>query len=90
VQPPWATAVPQIDVWTTVLHRDFGCDMLSIQELFCLAQHSTEGYQAANTVVSKILKKKADRCMLDNPSGFLHNNVLKARQRITPDYRASA
>ena len=77
--PEWATFNQGIVSWHKVLSEKFGCDEDCIQDLYLLAQHSTEGYEAANTIVHKLFKKRQDGEALKNPSGFVHKCVVHAR-----------
>ena len=79
----WETFEPRIEVWTNVL-MEFGVDLQARQSLFDLADHSRDGYESANDVVSKLLKKQADRAWPGNPSGFITRCALDARGRLPP------
>ena len=87
-RPSWMASGPFLAMWAPVLADKFGCDEESIMELACLAQLSPAGYEGANTVVSKMLKKLSDGETFNNPSFFLHSACLAARHRISPDPRA--
>ena len=77
-QPEWATLEPDVRKWYSVL-KELKYDDLSIQELYLLAQHSPIGYQEANTIISKLLKKAADKVEIGSPGAYLHAAILKVR-----------
>ena len=77
-QPEWATLEPDVRKWYSTL-KALKYDDLSIQELYLLAQHSPIGYQEANTLISKLLKKAADGIELGSPGAYLHSAILKVR-----------
>ena len=62
----------------------FGVDENARQTLFSLAQLSEAGRQAANAVVSKLLKKEADHQDCDNPSAFVHCSCMRVRKDLHP------
>ena len=66
--------------WVKVL-VDMGVDDTARMELFLLAQLSQGGKDAANHVISKLLKHRADGQVLHNPSAFVHSCVRNARHR---------
>ena len=80
--PPWVTFNQDATVWASVL-QEAGVDSIAQQELFLLSTHSREGWEAANALIAKILKKTSDRAKLDNPSAFIHVCCTKARNKIT-------
>ena len=57
-------------------------DEAARQSLFALAQCGDDGYYHANTLISKLIKKRADRRGFDNSSGFIHSSVLNARHAM--------
>lgn len=77
----WETFERNVEVWSEVLDES-GIDRTSRQELFLLAQLSDAGYERANDVISKVLKKNADSEPLRNPSAFVHRSVLNARHEL--------
>ena len=77
----WETAERNVMVWADVL-RNAGCDETSRQELFLLAQHSDDGFKEANSIIGKILKKRSDKEVVANMSGFVHSCVRNARNEI--------
>ena len=74
-------------MWHDELRYKFGCDLDSIGELILLAQLSEDGYYEANTIMSKMLKKKSDKADLRNCSGFLHKCIKNARELLMAQYR---
>ena len=79
---PWMSFEPDPKRWANVLSEEFNCDRTSIQELFCLAQHSDEGWKAANLIISKLLKKRSDHEEIRNPSAFVHSCAKSARHSL--------
>lgn len=75
---PWMTFERDVTVWRQTL-EEWGCDESAIKTVFLLAQHSSAGYEAANGVVAKLLKKKANAIEVRNPSAFIHSCAQKAR-----------
>lgn len=67
--------------WNKILKHN-SVDLVARQELFLLAQHSQAGWEHANTIVGKLLKKQADNERLGNASGFVHRCVHNARGRM--------
>ena len=79
---PWETLnVGDATVWASTLH-EFGADRTARQELFLLAQHSTGGFQEANSIISKLLKKRADHEDIRNVSAFIHKCVCNSRAEL--------
>ena len=77
----WRTTRQDITVWNEVV-TTHGVDKAACQDLFLLAQHSTEGYQEANNIISKIIKKQQDKQLVTNTSGFVHRCVLNVRHKL--------
>ena len=67
---------------------DFGVDDNARKQLFCLAQLNWQGYEAANTIVSKISKNEQYGQAYKNISGFVSVAVKNARDRIQAGYAA--
>ena len=78
---PWGTLEFGVEGWGAVL-GSFGVDKDSYMELWALAHFGPEGPMAANNVLAKLLKKRADKVELSNPSAFVHTCVVKARHAI--------
>lgn len=78
---PWVSFNQDATVWATVL-TDAGVDTTAQKELFILSTHSRAGWEAANALIAKILKKMSDRAVLSNPSAFVHVCCTKARNSI--------
>jgi len=81
---PWMSFEPSPDAWRRVLIDEFNCDRTSVQEIFCLAQHSEEGWKGANSIIAKLLKKKSDGDPLHNPSAFVHSCARNTRNGLMP------
>jgi hypothetical protein len=82
--PAWATLERNVKVWWSIFDH-WAIDVYARECLFALAQHSDEGYKAANDLVGKLLKKKNDNSTFNNASAFLFSSVLNARHNINPD-----
>ena len=82
--PEWFTFDRDITVWWRTL-RNEGVDDNACKGLILLAQHSDDGYRAANALIAKLAKKRADGEVLTNPSGFIHKCSLNARHSIEKD-----
>ena len=59
-----------------------GCDDASVKELYLLAQLGESGMWEANGCIAKIMKKFSNGRTLDNPSGYLHHNVMQVRHNL--------
>ena len=77
----WITFSSDPEVWSKFLD-EAGVDVTAKQELFLLCQHSKEGYEHGNSIIAKILKKRADREAISNISGFVHRCVVNARSQM--------
>lgn len=71
-----------VTVWRKIL-MSFQVDETAQMELFLLSQHSDQGFQEANAIIAKLLKKRSDKSYLDNSSGFVHACVKNARGHIS-------
>jgi len=80
--PDWASFERDPHVWVSFLGHA-GVDTHAQQDLFCLAQMSDAGYEEANHIISKVLKKMQDGEDLRKPSAFVHTAVQSARHRCT-------
>ena len=69
------------DAWKSYLIYQ-GADDTSIAEMFLLAQMSDAGWEKANTLMSKLLKKEADGEAFSNVSAFIHCGVQNARKEL--------
>ena len=78
--PEWATFNMDATQWYTVLTAEFGCDEASVMDLFCLAQHSSRGYEEANSIIAKLIKK---RDYIRVPSAFVQTSVKNARHALS-------
>ncbi len=79
--PRWCTFAQSIDVWYAEL-VSFDVDEIAQKELVLLSQLSERGYQEANAILGKLLKKQADGVFVGNASGFVHACVNNARALI--------
>ena len=77
----WRTTRQDITVWNEVLTAN-GVDKAACQDLFLLAQHSSDGYKEANHIMSKLIKKQQDKQLLTNTSAFVHKCVLNVRHKL--------
>ena len=81
--PDWAAIKPNVRAWWSILDY-WHIDDNARESLFALSQHSDQGYQAANELIGKLLKKKADNQTFNtSASAFIHSCVLNARNRIS-------
>jgi hypothetical protein len=67
--------------WWAVL-TGWHVDTHAKQDLFLLSQHSTHGWRKANSIISKLIKKRTDGSGLANPSAFVHACVLHVRNSM--------
>ena len=70
--------------WKTTLLA-FHVDNNAAKDLRLLAQHSFDGFKAANNILHKLLKKQADKHAanrISNASAFVHVCVVGARNRL--------
>jgi hypothetical protein len=82
--PAWATLERDVRVWWSIFDH-WALDVEARESLFALAQHSDQGYEAANELVGKLLKKKNDRSIFNtSASAFVFSSVLNARAIINP------
>ena len=78
---PWQSFSWDVESWVG-LRGEIGADRTAQQELFLLAQAGEGGKTAANNIVAKILKKKADNEVVYSWSKFLHSCCLNARHKL--------
>ena len=64
------------------MHLQHGLSACASKELFLLAQLSEQGYQESNSIIAKLLKKKADSETIANVSAFVHRCVVNARTSL--------
>ena len=84
---PWETDRQfTVDMWRAVL-LEHGVDNLAMQEIFLLAQMGDQGRRAANNVVAKLLKARADHRLIANPSAFMHSSCRAARHQLQDQLR---
>ena len=77
----WRTTRQDITVWNEVLTAN-GVDKAACQDLFLLAQHSSDGYKEANHIMSKLIKKQQDKQLVTNTSAFVHKCVFNVRHKL--------
>ena len=53
-------------------------DLLAIEKLDRLSNHSIHGYEEANSIVWKLVKKHADKTPVTNASAFVQQCVANA------------
>jgi hypothetical protein len=85
LSPDWATFEQNPHVWWMKM-QEWGIDEDGQADLFLLAQHSPEGWRAANSLMAKILKKKSDGEELRKPGAFIHAGCRNARHAIENSY----
>ena len=71
-----------IGSWFDTLIEEFGVDTMARKEMVLLAQHSEKGYQAVNSLISKLYLKKRKGEWIDNASAFISNGIRNAREEI--------
>ena len=79
----WRTFERNVEVWSDDLRR-WRVDDKATKSLFLLAQLSNDGYDGANMIISKLLKKETDGEEIRNSSAFVHASVLRVRQKLQP------
>ena len=83
--PHWATFDrSDPSCWWQFLKGDMGADESSLQSLYCLSQHSDDGWCEANNIVSKVVKKVNDREVIVNISAFIHKCCVSALHELLP------
>ena len=70
-----------ITLWNEVLTAA-GVDKAACQDVFLLAQFSSDGYKEANHIISKLIKKQQDKQSMTNTSAFVHKCVLNVRHKL--------
>ena len=80
---PWESRDVGLDLqaWDEVVEQ-FNLDENAKQSLYLLSQHSRSGYQRANQIVGKLIRKAAARDYMPNPSGFVNKCVINARDEM--------
>lgn len=71
-----------IGSWFDTLIEEFGVDTMARKEMVLLAQHSEKGYQAVNSLISKLYLKKRKGEWIANTSAFISNGIRNAREEI--------
>ena len=80
-EEPWVSFTADATQWSQFL-RSAGVDDGARATLFLLAQLHEQGWHAANAIIAKLSKKKADGEVLQNPSGFVHRCAQNARAKV--------
>ena len=75
---PWEADSPSMNHWMRMLIERHHVDLPAIEKLDRLSNHSIHGYEEANSIVWKLVKKRADRTPADNPSAFVQSSVANA------------
>ena len=73
-----------IESWFDTLIDEFSVDTTARKEMVLLAQHSEKGYEAVNSLISKLYLKKRKNERIDNASAFISNGIRNAREDIDP------
>ena len=73
-----------IESWYEELNYDFVVDREAMNQMLLLAQHSDRGYEAVNSLIDKLYKKKRTGEKIDNASAFICKGLRKAREAIDP------
>ena len=81
IREAWMTLDWDVANWN-VLMEECGVDKTARMDLTLLSQFSEVGAQAANQILSKLLKKVADGETFNNPSAFVHSRVLNSRNEL--------
>ena len=68
-----------------LLSDRFDVDRAAIVKLHSLATHSIHGYEEANSIAWKMVKKKADKTPVGNPSAFVQKSVANAWWKLLTD-----
>ena len=74
----WDTDRPSMNHWMRTLIDRFHVDRSAIVMLDALSIHSIHGYEEANSIVWKIVKKKADWTPVQNHAAFVKRCVDNA------------
>ena len=82
---PFGGGSPSMNHWLRLLHDRFNVDRAAIVKLGSLASHSIHGYEEANSIAWKMVKKKADKTPVDNPSAFVQKSVANAWMKLLTD-----
>ena len=75
---PFGGGSPSMNHWMRLLHERFNVDRAAIVKLDSLSSHSIHGYEEANSIVWKIVKKKADFAQVKNHAAFVKSCVDNA------------
>ena len=84
----WDLDRPSISNWMEALLGQWGADDRSIAELLELSQHSIHGYEEANSLIFKLVKKHADGIIVRHYSACIETSVINAWVKLrTLGYR---
>ena len=75
---PWEADSPSMSHWMRLLIERFHVDLLAIEKLDRLSNHSIHGYEEANSIVWKLVKKHADQTPVNNAPAFVQQCVANA------------
>ena len=81
----WEHERPSLRHWMQTVHDDFYFDRSAVGMLYDLSMHSIHGYEEANSVVWKLVKKKADYEHIRNHSAFVKSCVDNAWRKLLHD-----
>ena len=74
----WEQDRPSLHHWMEPVFSQWGADRQSIGALVRLSQHSIHGYEEANSIVWKLVKKRADYDRVKKYSAFVKTCVDNA------------
>ena len=78
----WEHDRPSLDHWMEPQLTKWGADRQPVGHLFRLSQHSIHGYEEANSIIWKLVKKMADWDPVRNHSAFISKRVENAWTRL--------
>ena len=81
----WKFDSPSMHDKLSMLCDRFDVDSAAIVKLRSLSLHSIDGYEEANSIAWKMVKKKADKTPVDNPSAFVQKSVANAWWKLLTD-----
>ena len=77
----WITTTFDVRNWKETLDQ-YRVDEAAQKELFLLAQFSSKGAKAANSLIAKLLKATSDGREIFNPSAFVHKGCKDNRHQL--------
>ena len=84
-RPPWASycnKCRQMEDWDVALEESLLVDEVARMSFSALARMSDEGFDEAEHIIVKMLKKLGDRQATNNPSGFVMKCCQDARYEL--------